>query len=453
MSYDAVIIGAGLGGLSAGAYLSRAGKKVLVLEKMSGPGGRCRTVELMGHRFDIGADYFGKTLLGVFSELGKRKELEPVWFKVLANRGDSSMTIPPGLHTPKDLSRMGMGTKDIGRFGINMGGQILLNRYRKISSYKEVINRVTDNDSLREILNVGAFFSGNEPENMPSHWFNLVFGRTYGYDRPFIPKAGSGRLPELLADVIREAGGGIVYNAQPKKIIIDEGQAKGVLLDGREIEADNVISGTGILQTVHSLAGKEYFPQGFLNTLGYYKEGFCMASVFTVFKRSAKITPGAHLYAMFPKSVGGMFRTLKDGSFPEDNMYVISVPGAAHDTGEEHLAGTIKFLVPKGAIAREAIEAEAGRVMAKMDSLIPGFRGSVVESRLYTPMDYAVNFGFVSSVSPVAESVHYEKMDTKTPVKGLYCVGSTVLPVGGCAASSVLSGRAAARLIIKNGVN
>ena len=89
--------------------------------------------------------------------------------------------------------------------------------------------------------------------------------------------------------------------------------------------------------------------------------------------------------------------------------------------------------------------------MAKMDSLIPGFRESVVESRLYTPMDYAVNFGFVSSVSPVAESVHYEKMDTNTPVKGLYCVGSTVLPAGGCAASSVLSGRAAARLIIKNG--
>ena len=160
MSYDAVIIGAGLGGLSAGAYLSRAGKKVLVLEKMSGPGGRCRTVELMGHRFDIGADYFGKKLLGIFSELGKRKELEPVWFKVRANCSGSSMTIPPGLHTPKDLRGMGMGTKDIGRFGLNMGGQILFNRFRKISNYKELINRITDNPSLREILNVGAFFSG-----------------------------------------------------------------------------------------------------------------------------------------------------------------------------------------------------------------------------------------------------------------------------------------------------
>ncbi len=56
MKYDAIIIGAGLGGLSAGAFLSRSGKKVLVLEKMPEPGGRCRTVELMGHRFDIGAD-------------------------------------------------------------------------------------------------------------------------------------------------------------------------------------------------------------------------------------------------------------------------------------------------------------------------------------------------------------------------------------------------------------
>ncbi|MHB8174137.1 MAG: phytoene desaturase family protein, partial [Nitrospirota bacterium] len=346
---------------------------------------------------------------------------------------------------------MGMNAWEMGRLGLRMGGQIMFNRYRKISGYSELVSRITANRSLREILNVGAFFSGNNPENMPSHWFNLVFGRTYGYDRPFIPKAGSGRLPELLACVIRENGGGIVYNAQPEKIIIREGRARGILLNGREMEAENVISGTGILHTVHSLAGRENFPQEFLSTLGYYKEGYSMASIFTVFRRSAKIIPGVHIYAMFPDSVSGMFRVLKEGSFPEDNMYVISVPGAVHDTAEEHIAGTIKFLIPRGAVSREAIETEAGKAMSKIDSLIPGFSESVVESKLYTPMDYAANFGFISSVSPIAESVHYEKMTTATPVRGLFCVGSTVLPVGGCIASSILSGRAAARLIIKNG--
>ncbi len=450
MKYDAIIIGAGLGGLSAGAYLARAGRKVLVLEKMSEPGGRCRSVELMGHRFDIGADYFGKKILGIFSELGKKKELDPVWFKVIARHGNSSMTIPPGLHTFRDFRGMGMNAGDMGKLGLRTGGQIMFNRYRKISGYSELVNRITENGSLREIFNVGAFFSGNNPENMPSHWFNLVFGRTYGYDKPFIPRAGSGRLPELLASVIRENGGGIVYNAQPDRIIIRDGSARGILLDGREMESVNVISGTGILHTVHSLADRKDFPSEFLNTLGYYKEGFSMASVFTVFKKGAKIIPGAHVYAMFPAGVSGMFRTLKEGSFPEDNMFVISVPHAAYGAAEEHLAGTIKFLVPRGAVPREAIEAEAGRIMGRADSLIPGFSENTVDSRLYTPADYATNFGFTSSVSPVAESVHYEKMSTATPVRGLFCVGSTVLPVGGCTASSILSGRAAARQILKS---
>ncbi len=450
MKYDAIIIGAGLGGLSAGAYLARAGKKVLVLEKMSEPGGRCRNVELMGHRFDIGADYFGKKILGIFSELGKKNELNPVWFGVIARHENSSMTIPPGIHTFRDFRGMGMNAGEIGKLGLRIGGQIMFNRYRKISGYSDLVNRITGNRSLREMLNVGAFFSGNNPENMPSYWFNLVFGRTYGYDRPFIPRAGSGRLPELLAAVIRENGGGIVYNAQPDRIIIRDGRARGILLDGREMEAENVVSGTGILHTAHSLAGRENFPPEFLNTLGYYKEGFGMASVFTVFKKDAKITPGVHIYAMFPGSVSGMFRALKEGSFPEDNMFVISVPDAAYGASDEYLAGTIKFLVPKGDVPREAIEAEAGKIMGRADSLIPGFSENVADHRLYTPADYAARFGFTSSVSPVAESVHYEKMSAATPVGGLYCVGSTVLPVGGCTASSMLSGRAAARQILKS---
>lgn len=39
MDYDFIIIGAGMGGLSAGNFLARYGKKVLVLEKHSIPGG------------------------------------------------------------------------------------------------------------------------------------------------------------------------------------------------------------------------------------------------------------------------------------------------------------------------------------------------------------------------------------------------------------------------------
>jgi len=448
--YDAIIIGAGLGGLSAGAYLAKAGKSVLVLERTGTVGGRCQTVEMMGRRFDIGADYFGRNMLKCFAELGKANEVEPVAFKTLAYAEGRTMTIPPGLHTLGDLGRLGLSAGDMAKFGYRMSRQTLFNSFKNISNNFEMVNFITENEHLRDILNIGAFFTGNDPENMPSYWFNLIFGNTYGYNRPFYPKQGAGRLPELLADVIRENGGGIVFHAAPRAITIDGGVAKGVVLDGRQLEAKAVISGISILQTVHYMAGKEHFPREYLDTLGYYKEGLGMASVFVVFKRAAALKKGVHVYARFPRNMKAMFRVLNEGRFPDKPMFILSCPDAVVDPGTEHLAGTVKFLIPKGGADKAAGEAEAEKVLKEVGLLVPGFYESIVEKQVFGPKDYAENFGFVSVVSPVAESVNYYKMPAATPVPGLYCVGSTVLPVGGCAASSVESGKLCAQAVIKS---
>jgi phytoene dehydrogenase-like protein len=448
--YDAVIIGAGLGGLSAGAFLAKAGKRVLVLEKTGHIGGRCRTIQLMGHNFDIGADYFGSKLLKTFRELGKDKEVKPVNFKVLSEIGGKTMATPPGLHTLGELKGTGMSMGETAGFGYRLFRRLALGSYKKYSNNYELASFIATNKELREILNIGAFFSGNEPENMPAYWFNLIFGGTYGYDRPFYPEGGASRLPEILADVIREHGGGIVYNTSPQRIILEDGRVSGVLVDGRAIVSPVVVSGIGINTTVHSLTGKEHFPQGFLNTLGYYKEGLAMASIFTVLRRGIGIKKGTHVYARFTHDMRGMFRVLKEGRFPDASMAVFSCPDAVIDPGTEHLAGTVKFLLPKGGAERVAIEAEAEKVLMGMDAVVPGFHSGIVEKKIYTHRDYVENFGFASMVSPVAESVNYEKFGPEMPVKGLYCAGSTVLPNGGCAGSSVESGRICAKAVLKN---
>ncbi len=449
IKYDAIIVGAGLGGLSTGAFLAKAGKRVLVLEKTGQVGGRCRTVQLMGHSFDIGADFFGRKLLKTFRELGRAKEVKPVKFNILSEIGGKTMSTPPGLHTLKELKCIGMSMGEVAGFGYRMIRRLKLKSYRKYSNNYELANFITKNKDLREILNIGAFFSGNEPENMPAYWFNLIFGSTYGYDKPFYPEGGSSRIPEVLANIIRENGGGIVYNASPQKILIESGMAKGVLLNGRAIDASVVISGVGINTTVHSLAGKEHFPQGFLNTLGYYKEGMAMASVFTVFNRNVGIKKGTHVYAKFTKDMRGMFRSLKEGRFPDESMAIFSCPDAVIDPGTEHLAGTVKFLLPKDGAERAVIEAEAEKVLSGMDAVVPGFYSGIVEKKVYTHRDYVENFGFASMVSPIAESVNYEKFGPEMPVKGLYCAGSTVLPNGGCSVSAVESGRICAKAALK----
>ncbi len=57
--FDAIIVGSGVGGLSAAICLSRAGQKVLVLEQHDVPGGWCHSFYLNGHRFTPGVHYVG----------------------------------------------------------------------------------------------------------------------------------------------------------------------------------------------------------------------------------------------------------------------------------------------------------------------------------------------------------------------------------------------------------
>lgn len=55
---NAIIIGAGVGGIATALYLARKGIKVRVYEKNSTPGGRCGQIIREGHRFDLGATIF-----------------------------------------------------------------------------------------------------------------------------------------------------------------------------------------------------------------------------------------------------------------------------------------------------------------------------------------------------------------------------------------------------------
>lgn len=58
--YDVAIIGSGLGGLAAGVLLSKAGKRVIILERHFKPGGFTHTFKRPGYEWDVGVHYVGQ---------------------------------------------------------------------------------------------------------------------------------------------------------------------------------------------------------------------------------------------------------------------------------------------------------------------------------------------------------------------------------------------------------
>jgi all-trans-retinol 13,14-reductase len=58
-SWDAIVVGSGIGGLAAGAALSTCGKRVLILERHAQPGGLTQSFQRRGWRFNVGVHYLG----------------------------------------------------------------------------------------------------------------------------------------------------------------------------------------------------------------------------------------------------------------------------------------------------------------------------------------------------------------------------------------------------------
>ncbi|MEO8603424.1 MAG: FAD-dependent oxidoreductase, partial [bacterium] len=70
---DAVVVGAGLAGLSAARALQRAGHRVVVLEARQRVGGRTHSIDVGGARLDVGGQWIGPTqqrMVGLARELG-----------------------------------------------------------------------------------------------------------------------------------------------------------------------------------------------------------------------------------------------------------------------------------------------------------------------------------------------------------------------------------------------
>jgi len=250
--YDIVIIGSGLGGLTAASLLSRKGFKTLVVESRNRIGGRFSTFEHEGFKLPTGAILIPDGwVIKLLEEMGIRtdnlKPITRVYYRIDGERFEipAKIGVPKALDIIDKLERQDAEKKKRPMKPVELS-KIMRGYYKKMRgiNQEEII-------TVRDWLLQYKFFLFQEMTKF------------------YISPNGNLNIAEELARVVEKTGA-VWTNSPVRKIIIKEGKATSVIVEkaGKQIEikCKMVISNTGVKSTVN-LAGKENFNNEYLEKM------------------------------------------------------------------------------------------------------------------------------------------------------------------------------------------
>jgi len=268
MTYDAIVIGAGAGGLSAAARLVAAGKKVLVTERLDRVGGRASSEQIDGFTVNIGAIAIelGSTFEETFALLGVPLDIrEPNPATVFRIDGKIINVAKGGWGM-----LLGGFTKQAAKIGAKFADARAGDLPEARLTTREWLAQYTKNETVHAIFRnlCAAIFAVNSDE-LPARAFLTYFAVKGAFKRfGFCPRGTVG-LWNDLTEAIRKRGGEVWLQAPVAALHVENGRATGVDLvkDGvtLRVNAHTVISNIGPRATV-ALPGAEAFGAEYIAT-------------------------------------------------------------------------------------------------------------------------------------------------------------------------------------------
>lgn len=265
-SYDVIVVGSGLGGLTVSNRLARAGHQVLLLEHHHRLGGLATWFKRKNHVFDVSLHGF---------PYGMVKTCRKYWNEAIKN------SIVQLKHIVFDNPQFSLTTtfdrKDFtdilrNKFGIH--GTVIddfFTTVRKMNFYDDLAMSTRElfekffpgrTDVHRLLMEPISYANGSTLDD-PAITYGIVFSN-FMDKGVFTFQGGTDHLIGMMRDELEANGVTICTRSKVERIVIEKGRVKGVMVDGRVISAPCVISNSGITNTVDSLAGREAFPEDFL---------------------------------------------------------------------------------------------------------------------------------------------------------------------------------------------
>ena len=496
---DAVVIGAGLGGLSAAGHLAADGRRVVVLEHHSVPGGYAHEFKRGGFRFEVAlhamdgvgpGGWMHKPLrdLGVLDRVDFTR-LDPfyttrfpdheinAWADLNEYRAELKQNFPDEATGIDDLfaaiERVG---HDMGRYtkGRSAGGRPdpaeMMERYPDMamafaSTWAAFLDRFISDRRLAAIVSTLWGYLGLPPSEVSAGLFALVI-LSYHITGAWYPTGGSQAMSRAMADAIAERGGEVRYRNTVTRIDINEDLAVAVETHrGLRVEADVVISNASPQDTVR-LAGREYFDEPFLANVESDVPALSNLIVYLGVARDLVAEGWDHHEYFLSEGydLDADYRAILDGDLERAGMviahYTALDPGCAPDGhsvlamlslapwDHENVWGTGGDLVDyqrNPEYLRIKNEA-ADQLIARADRLIPGLVDSIVVKEIGTPLtNYRYGLNPAGSIYGREQTVAnmMDRRSARTSVPNLFLTGAWVN--GGGMSQAVGSGRSVAR--------
>ncbi|MEM1369912.1 MAG: NAD(P)/FAD-dependent oxidoreductase [Cyanobacteria bacterium P01_H01_bin.15] len=304
MNWDVIIIGSGIGGLTAGALLARYGQRVLICESHTLPGGAAHAFERRGFTFDSGPSFYAgigcPSLNPLYQVLRILEEpLKTIPYDPLGHYHFSSRTVPIPCDLEKyqaiiaQFSRRGASEladftalmlqlydalKKIPAIALRSDWQLILSLWRywpgllkmlpqlgRINgSVGAVMDQTVRDPFVRRLIDLECFLlSGLKAHSTiaPEVAFMLGERQKVGVEYPV---GGSGAIVEALIRGLEKWGGELQLNAHVEKILVRNGQAHGIKLRSQtEYYSPVVISNATLWDTYQQLLAPEDLPATF----------------------------------------------------------------------------------------------------------------------------------------------------------------------------------------------
>ncbi|MDY0916036.1 phytoene desaturase [Pseudomonas viridiflava] len=470
---NAVVIGAGFGGLALAIRLQAAGVQTTLLEKRDKPGGRAYVYKDEGFTFDAGPTVITdpSAIEELFTAAGKSikdyVDLLPVspFYRLCWEDGtqfdyandQASLDRQIGALNPRDVAgyqRFLAYSKAVFNEGYLKLGAVPFLSFRdmiqagpqlaRLQAWRSVYSKVSEfieDEKLRQAFSFHSLLVGGNPF-ATSSIYTLIHAleRQWGV---WFPKGGTGALVQGMVKLFEDIGGRIELNAEVASIEVSGARATGVRLhDGRVLNADCVASNADVVHTYANLLAQ--YPRGVKEGARLKRKRFSN-SLFVIHFGLKRPQPQLqhHTVCFGPRYRELIQEIFKGDALAEDFSLYLHAPCITDPSLAPPGCSSHYVLSPVPHLGNAPIDWEIegpryrDRIFEYLERYyMPGLREDLVTCRIFTPNDFRdelnAHLGSAFSLEPVLrQSAWFRPHNRDANLANVYLVGAGTHPGAG----------------------